>query len=75
MGFVGTQKEMLWEVLAMETSPVCSAVFTMARKINRNSFADNGGRKVRKQPKKSVLGLHTGQHSEWVRQVLSEEII
>lgn len=52
MGFVGTQKEMLWEVLAMETSPVCSAVFTMARKTNRNGFADNGGRKVRKQPKK-----------------------
>ena len=44
MGFVGTQKEMLWEVLAMETSPVCSAVFIMARKTNRNGFADNGGR-------------------------------
>lgn len=51
MGFVRTQKKTLWEELAMETSPVCSAVFTVARKTNRNDFADNGGRKVRKQKK------------------------
>lgn len=49
VGIVGTQRETTWNELTMETCPVCSVVFTMARKTNRKGFGDNGGRKVRKQ--------------------------